>query len=524
MKKIIWIGIFLGMANMLLAQPISLTWGKRSVYSEYRSFNERIKIFNYKTQWDDNSRVLGYEKDGLFVMHYDRASVVLERYNKNFQIINNVRYILPSFVDEFTADDLVITKNKIFLFNSAQFIYFNKRIFLVVSTKNIKTNEDYYFVQNIDKETLGKSGVPLRIGKTGRGFSDGYFEYHISKDSSKMLIYNQLPFAEEGPELLSLRVCDVHMNLLWEKNIELPYKSKLTEIVNVKVNNRGEVIVLARIYNKKLKYSLKGRPNYDYVLFKFSGNKEPQEYKLPNGDYFLSYLDFDILNNKEVVCAGFFAKNNARRIAGSAYYRVDMSEQKIVKRRLASFDNEFLKSFRALKKAKKGKELMWYSLDHLVLRSDGGTLLIGEKRYDNLTSNGRYFHYHDIIMTNLNADGSIAWTKRIPKRQIDQLGDFSSYSVSIDRDEIFILFNDHRKNMEDDLKYIRRFRYTYPFNVASVIRVGADGSEARKMLYEVNQKNLFIRPLASKQIDKNKTLIFAEDEDARYYQFGVLEF
>ena len=57
------------------------------------------------------------------------------------------------------------------------------------------------------------------------------------------------------------------------------------------------------------------------------------------------------------------------------------------------------------------------------------------------------FHYYDILVTKINADGSLAWMRKLPKRQIGSRGK-GSMSFYHDKlsDQHYFLYLDHPKN------------------------------------------------------------------------------
>ena len=101
-------------------------------------------------------------------------------------------------------------------------------------------------------------------------------------------------------------------------------------------------------------------------------------------------------------------------------------------------------------------------MDQLILRNDGGALLIAEQYfvqeeydrnqfYDPYYSNyynrnyndiDYVYNYNDIIVVNIRPDGEIEWTARIPKRQVttNDGGYYSSYAMSIVRSKIYFVF------------------------------------------------------------------------------------
>ena len=106
--------------------------------------------------------------------------------------------------------------------------------------------------------------------------------------------------------------------------------------------------------------------------------------------------------------------------------------------------------------AKKEKILVLenYELMPLVLRKDGGLLLMAEQRYvyqsggvfgDSPSSGEVDYNYKDILLVSLDKNGEIEWSKILHKEQFSTNDNarYSSFFVFKNRSSIRILFNDH---------------------------------------------------------------------------------
>jgi hypothetical protein len=105
------------------------------------------------------------------------------------------------------------------------------------------------------------------------------------------------------------------------------------------------------------------------------------------------------------------------------------------------------------KREAKGKdvELYQYDLDNIVLKDDGGAILVGEQFFIRVVTttdaqgNVRtttHYYYNDIIVISINPKGEIDWTEKIAKRQhtINDNGYFSSYAMAVNEDKINFIF------------------------------------------------------------------------------------
>ena len=137
-----------------------------------------------------------------------------------------------------------------------------------------------------------------------------------------------------------------------------------------------------------------------------------------------------------------------------------------------------------------------------------------------------YYNYNDIIVVNIQPDGEIEWTARIPKKQISRNdgGYYSSYSVSIVRDKIYFIYNDTEEN------YIQneRIKQTYEFkggskrSLIAVAEISRNGSVDIFPLFKNRDADIITQPKMCKQVGKKNMIIYGEK--GRTYRFGSVEF
>lgn len=102
-----------------------------------------------------------------------------------------------------------------------------------------------------------------------------------------------------------------------------------------------------------------------------------------------------------------------------------------------------------------------YSIQDLILREDGGALLVAEAQYlseysfyDQFTQtfNRRTeYHFDNIVLFSISPEGNIDWCKVIKKEQVtmDDFGIFSSFASYLNNEEIGIIYNkDSGRNFE----------------------------------------------------------------------------
>jgi len=207
---------------------------------------------------------------------------------------------------------------------------------------------------------------------------------------------------------------------------------------------------------------------------------------------------------------------------------VDGASEEIVKEGTKDFDPSFIQLFskRDVSKKKNSEpELYEYDLDNIIIRSDGGALLLAEQYYvQAVTSYTRsasgammsrtdyYYHYNDVIAININPNLSIEWATRIPKRQttVNDGGYYSSYAYAVKNDKIYLLFNDDPDNIAiNDPKSVAD--YTSPKkSAATLVTIGSDGKWKKSLLFSNKQEGVILRPKVCEQSSADQMFLYAE--------------
>ncbi len=410
------------------------------------------------------------------------------------------------------------------------FFHYNDRLFVIFTQYIAKEKKHVLFYQEVSKRTgklLGK-GYSLASAKSKARHLQGQFDYKISPDSSKAVIfYSEAPsrvfggftsFLSNSSNRFTVRVLDENFEKVWVKKMNLPYDEDLYSHQKIDVDDEGNVYILAKIHDKVARDKKQGKANYKYKIIALRNNGEEKiEYDLFLKDKFISEITFK-LNNKtsNIICSGFYSERNSAGIKGAFYFTVDKESKEISRSDLKAFSPEFMSNFMREKRAKKGRELYGFHMRDIVLRSDGGAVLIAEQFYvttirefdpNTNTYQDRYiYNFDEIIIVNINPDGSIAWNTYIPKYQRSSSPMFSSFSKAVVRDKIYFIFNE-------------RIAKRAPVMLATV---SADGSVDMKDLFRNKDVDVVTRPSVCQQISRNEMIVYGELR--RKYKFGKITF
>jgi len=507
------------------SKNIEMTWGKEFKESK-------------KTTLID---IVGYDESGIYALKarmslFSAGQKYIEHYDKKMNQTKSVELVQYYNDDELYPEFIV---------------QFNTELYLFSSFINKKQKMNYLFVSSINKKTLEPNHDLKKIAEINYKYyskynAGGYF-YDLSDDSTKLMIYYDLPYKKGLNEKFGFHVFDEDLNLIWKKSITLPYKEELFAIEKYRVDNNGNTYILGRIYKDIKKEKRKGKPNYKYQVLAYSNEGNTLiEYPIHLTGKFFTDMNIAINKDNDIVCGGFFSEEGTFSIKGCYFLCIDGETKEITTKSFKDFSIDFLTqnmkeriAKKTKKKAAKGKtvELYEFDLSDFVLRSDGGALLIGEQYYTytrttyhtdangHTTSTTTYYNvYNDIIVININPDGEIEWAEKIAKHQhtMNDYGFYSSYALAVVNDKLYFIFNDNPKNI-----YYKSVgkpqRFTKGKNsIVMVIEMDADGNQSRSALYRVNDDAVLTRPKVCEQIAKNEMIIFSQKR--KHQRFGMVTF
>jgi hypothetical protein len=525
-------------------------------------------------------KVIGTEGGGFYALRIHQKGVlgtgsitaIIEYYDANMKLIRSKELDLEYKGKDRMLKDVVMLQGKLWLLS---FFY------------NEKHEKTYLFAQRINNQTLTMSRDITMVSEqdeTNKERQD-VFSYGISRDSSKIVVFTRQQ-GEKKEQEFALSVFDSDFNEVWSKNAHLPYNRKSFNVDEYQVDKNGNVFLLGMVYTEGAnRLERKGKPTYQYDLIAYmrDSTTDIQEYKILLKDKFISELTFRVADEGDLVFSGFYSEKDAKGMKGTCFFKINPRTKDMTSVSTREFGFDFITqnfSDRNKEKAKaaiasdnkeKEPELFSYNLDKLILRSDGGAILIAEQyfieersnNYNNFGSpysmggyspyyspysyyspfyspysyyspygnsrrynNNRpdlYFHYNDIIVVNIRPDGEIDWAARIPKRQLssNDNGLFSSYAMSIVADKLYFTYNEDPRNLDPKSKKT----YTEEpdkYSVVVLAEINRQGEVKRAPLFLNRDEGITSRPKICRQIGRNKMAIYGEQ--GRHYRFGLLTF
>jgi len=505
-----------------------------NAYSQTKSKNVDI-IFGEEIKEARSSTlesILGYDETGIYVLKTEGGGLFSSGEDCFIEHFDNK-------MNQTKSEELIIEDKNGEERDYEFIVYMNSTLYVFSSIENKKTDKVTLYAQTISKKTLRPNNDARKIAEInyadkGSG-SFGDFAYNISKDQTKLMIHYLLPTKKKEKEKIALIVLDKELGLLWERKCTLPYLEELFNDERYRIDNEGNAYILGVVYKEKAMAKRKGKPNYKYQLICYKDKGETyKEYPIELAGKFITDMQIAITDKNDIVCAGFYSNVGTFSINGSYYLNVNGDNGEILSKSYKEFDLEFItqnmterEANKAKRKEDKGKdvELFEYDLDNIVLRDDGGAILVGEQFFIEVftttttsanggrsTTTSYHYNYNDIIVININPEGQIEWAKKIPKAQesVNDGGTYSSYAMSVFGDKLFFVFNDNPKNLvntgDGNLKNYNPNRES----IVALVAMDGEGKFKKEALYKMKRSDVLIRPKLSKQISDDEMIIFGK--------------
>jgi hypothetical protein len=366
-------------------------------------------------------------------------------------------------------------------------------------------SKDYivsFYLQYID--LLGNFvGTPVKVDEFNiqKYEDDNRPDLIYSKDETRIALAYRKLNKEQTQQTYRISVCDSALLPLFRKDIVVESGNHNFSSLDVALSDSGDIYLLGLQYTTDKK--VKGPNESFYALYACFKDSEHHVYKeLKSNDKYLTDAGLAVDNrNGAVVVAGFYSDQSTNSTAGVFYYAMKATAPDSGQVSLSPFSEAFLKKFLFGKK-EGGKELVNYSIDRLLLRRDGGAVLVAESYntythsyYDYFTQmliSHTYYEYGNILTLSVNKDGTLLWSDVLTKEHnsVDDEGFYSSYCSAVYFSKMYFIYN----------KFID--------TKTSVMLSSVSGTgEQNTMVLFNNVENVLAVPKAAKQIDPEILLL-----------------
>jgi len=321
-----------------------------------------------------------------------------------------------------------------------------------------------------------------------------------SEDKNIIVVY----FFERQTTLHLLTYDIKQMKLLWDKKIVFDDSFYYREFQQLLVNNEGEFFFITGKDNKKNK-----RTNHLYEIFQFNKVGELIKFTIPMQEYLTYDIHFTYDNlNRKLLAAGLFSEKSRGKANGYFFLKIPPKNPTAHTIKFNKFDDDFLITLSGKEKSK-SNGLVDTDIQEIVLRKDGGILVIAEKNkeYERRLGSRSYggregrgmivdYYYDDIFVISIHPDGETHWKTILHKKQYsqDDGAAFSSFFLLKTPNSIRFLFNDEI-----------RFE-----NTVSEYVVDGMGSSNRNSVMSTEDQNIQLRFREGLQVGSNEFILPSE--------------
>lgn len=293
------------------------------------------------------------------------------------------------------------------------------------------------------------------------------------------------------------------MQRLWDQKLNLEKNLEELTTKNFALGNAGEFYFVAEEDNRK------GKMEDHRLTIHHIFGEQASVTKVPLPE-FLSRDLFFVFDNKHrrLIGAGLFSEKSRDRANGSFYLTLPVGSTAATVRSV-NFDDKFISILKGKEVEDDTKGINDTDIQQVVLREDGGVVLIGELHHEvqrgATSARGMWrdgvrmvvdYYYDDIFSIGIQPDGSAQWRTVLHKKQYSQDDEatFSSFFLMRMRDRLRFLFN-------DEIKFE---------NTCSEYVISPDGVFDRNGLLSTENQKLRLRFRDGLQISANECLIPSE--------------
>ena len=304
----------------------------------------------------------------------------------------------------------------------------------------------FYYSYDLDGTPLVEEGVLSVVPNQKEQKVD--LQYVLSPNKRRLLAYKNLANRRESEAILYF-LFDEDGEVVQNGEIDLKYPDNKFSVTSLRVSNEGNVFVLGKFDRTSLPTS---SSDFQYIIYRYDlEQRDGVEMLIDIGGRYISDLAFRLDREENMYVAGFYSNRSTDQIAGVLLQKLSPTGE-LIQQSLDAFSEGFLSNYLSQGQINRGRELRNFYLDPedgIILRSDGGVLMIAEKFYVTYQSyrdmyggwvERPQYHYEDVIFTSVAPDGSIEWHSIVDKNQVSESPQNLSYFSAIGPMGSFIFY------------------------------------------------------------------------------------
>ncbi len=379
--------------------------------SKYKCKAE-FQVFDMVRGSNSEFYVLQMERQPLYS---SEPKLILEKYNDKMEQVFSKRLEIPEISGERAKfSNLLYANNRLILLSH-----------IIKNTKNGKKTQA--FVSFIDEEG-NIADNPQMVGEIGAYNSafGGEFTLHESKNKKYLVLSGKEEYHLEGKKSNQKyfhAVFDRQLNLIWQKDIELPHPKNKLRKKSIVIDDDGNIYIAVVLSGDKKAVKNDGIIySYHYKTDKLSSFqiKTPKNWISSIKMRWHEYA-------KQINIGVLYATDKKLYPVGMESLIYDVKTQRIQSTNHLDFSEALKKDFkRELKGIGKYEDMEDLNLGQVFPRKDGGIYFVGEV-VENLffDKDDQGLYYGKIMVINVDAQGKIVWIKKVDREIYAEYGDLN---------------------------------------------------------------------------------------------------
>ena len=379
-------------------------------------------------------------------------------------------------------------------------VFFNNRV-LVLQSQTNKGEGAITFFADVYNNTgyADKKNVRLAQASYNKSKDVGKVRMITSASRWKAALYFDMD--EGNVQQVQMIAFDTALAVVSQQRLNIPYDNKTVLIAEYALSEQADFVSLVQINNKNSDGDKKRLLQY-HLFVNRVGQSTFEEFAInaENKPMTEAALAIDNLNGNAVV-TGFYADKNSGSGAGIMYASLSLKMGDSLKINAYSIKGDTQLKLIGERNEESNFGLFSYPIQRIILRADGGSVIIAEAAYTTEYSYYDYFtqsfnrrteyHFDNVVVLSINARGEIDWSHVLRKNQqtIDDGGFLSSFVSVLSDDRLAVIYNNDISRNNEVVSYA----------------VSAKGELTQSKIIRSSER-IFILPRAGKQVD-NETLI-----------------
>jgi hypothetical protein len=454
-------------------------------------------------------KIIGQDEEGIFLlfsnlslgMERDRVGLKTRRYRLAYYTFDlNMKWQVALEAHPDGSDIETVS-------------FFNDRVIVISSTiekgtSSLQLFAEYYNAKGLINASTKKIGS-VTIGKTSYA---GKPRTRMSPDKTQLgIILNE---ERESDQLVHVWYCDTGLHVVKNYNARINYPTRDLDLTEALISDNQQLSILGQA---RVKESASDRKQtLLFKLFLINDNSKVLEFPVNTTNETMSEASL-IVNRKNnaVIVTGFYAENGSFAGTGILYGRLPLNEPDSFRVATIPIRSDAQQKLVGERNNSNGVGLFNYPIQKIILRNDGGAVVVAEAAYLSEYSYYDYFtqsfnrrieyHFDNIVVLSINARGNIDWSDVIRKEQVsmDDEGYYSSFCAMYDSDRMALIFNDDigRNNMVvahmlDNLGQLQVKKLTgISDNITIIPRSGKQVAESLVIVPAISRKRLYLARL-----------------------------